>query len=272
LRYEIDGKISPHAPAQFSFELTRGRPGHPGLKAQDRGHADMGDQLGLLSNRDLHVNADGSFSITIDSDTADGRPNHLRSEAGPLSLNIRDVLSDWQQRPNPLNIRLLGAAPGASPLSETQVRSLVLADLAGYVEFWGSFKNKWLGGSLQANQIVAPIPRDGGWGYLAAGRYDLADDQVLLITTERRGADYTGVQITDPWMIAPDARSHSTSVNTAQAKVNADGSVTYAIAARDPGLANWVDTAGLHQGYILLRWQGFAGTAKPEGLSRDLVS
>jgi hypothetical protein len=266
LRYEIDGRISPHTPAQFSFELTHGTPGQPVLKGQTPGHGDMGDQLGLLTNRDLQVKPDGTFEITIDSDAADGRPNHLHSEAGALSLTIRDVLSDWQQRPNQLNIRLLGPAPATPPLDEAQVRRLVLADLANYVEFWSTFKNKWLGGNLQANQIVTPFPRDGGWGYLAAGRYDLAADQVLLITTQRRGADYTGVQVTDPWMIAPDARSHPTSVNTAQAKANADGSVTYAVAARDPGLANWVDTAGLHQGYVLLRWQGFAANAKPEGL------
>jgi hypothetical protein len=269
LRYEVDGKISLHTPAQFSFELTRGTPGHPTLKAQTPGHGDMGDQLGLLTNRNIQVKPDGTFSITIDSDAADGRPNHLHSDAGPLSLTIRDVLSDWQQRPNPLSIRLLGPAPAGGPLNEAQVRRLVLTDLGDYVEFWSTFKNKWLGGNLQANQIVTPFPRDGGWGYLAAGRYDLAADQVLLITTERRGADYTGVQITDPWMIAPDARSHPTSINTAQAKANADGSVTYAIAASDPGLANWVDTAGLHQGYVLLRWQGFPANAKPEGLLKS---
>jgi hypothetical protein len=269
LRYEIDGKISPHTPAQFSFELTHGTPGQPVLKGQTPGHGDMGDQLGLLTNRDIQVKPDGSFTISVDSDAADGRPNHLHSEAGPLSLTIRDVLSDWQQRPNPLSIRLLGPAPATPPLNEAQVRRLVLADLTNYVEFWSTFKNKWLGGHLQANQIVTPFPRDGGWGYLAAGRYDLAADQVFLITTQRRGADYTGVQITDPWMIAPDARSHPTSVNTAQAKANADGSVTYAIAARDPGLANWVDTAGLHQGYVLLRWQGFPANSKPDGLLKS---
>ncbi len=229
----------------------------------------MGGQLGLLTNRDIQVKPDGTFQITIDSDAAEGRANHLHSETGPLSLTIRDVLSDWQQRPNQLNIRLLGPASSSPQLNEVQIRRLVLADLVEYVEFWSTFKNKWLGGNLQANQIVTPFPRDGGWGYLAAGRYDLAADQVLLITTERRGADYTGVQITDPWMIAPDARSHPTSVNTAQAKPNADGSVTYAIAARDPGLANWVDTAGLHQGYVLLRWQGFPANAKPEGLLKS---
>lgn len=270
LRYEVEGKISLHAPAQFSFELTSGTPGHPVLKPQTPGHADMGDQLGMLSNRDLKVSPDGRFTISIDSDVADGRSNHLHSEPGPLSLNIRDVLSDWQQRPNPLTIRLLGPAPAAPHLNEAQVRSMVLADLIDYVKFWSTFKNKWLGGNLKANQIVAPFPRDGGWGYLAAGRYDLADDQVLLITTERNGADYTGVQITDPWMIAPDARTHPTSVNTAQAKTNVDDSATYAVAARDPGLANWVDTAGLHQGYVLLRWQGFNPNAKPEGLLKGV--
>jgi hypothetical protein len=36
---------------------------------------------------------------------------------------------------------------------------------------------------------------------------------------------------------------------------NADGSVTFVIAAKDPGVANWLDTTGLHEGSIFVRWQ-----------------
>lgn len=34
-------------------------------------------------------------------------------------------------------------------------------------------------------------------------------------------------------------------------------------------MANWVDTAGLHDGYVLIRWQGFDPGSTGDGLLRD---
>jgi hypothetical protein len=90
-----------------------------------------------------------------------------------------------------------------------------------------------------------------------------------VITTQSGGAAYTGLQVTDRWMIAPDARLHQTSLNTAQVSANPDGSVTYVLSPTDPGVANWIDTAGLHHGYFLIRWEGFPKGAKPQGLLRS---
>jgi hypothetical protein len=226
----------------------------------------MGGQLGMITNRDLTVAADGTFRITIDSDPANGSNNHLQSQPGELSLVIRDVLSDWQQRPNALEIRVIGSPKTARRLHEEQIVQHTLADLPGYVAFWGSFKNKWFGGNLPPNEVNPPVPRDGGWGYLSAGRYDLADDEVLLVTTRPQDAGYTGAQVTDAWMVAKNARQYQTSVNTAQSTVNQDGTVTYAIGPHDPHLANWLDTGGLHQGFLLFRWQAFPDGGKREGL------
>lgn len=53
------------------------------------------------------------------------------------------------------------------------------------------------------------------------------------------------------------------------AKPNADGSYTYVVGPEDPGVANWLDTAGLHDGYILLRWQQLPTGATGDGLLRD---
>jgi hypothetical protein len=265
-RYEISGRVLAPAPAQFSFELGRAEAGQsPPPQGQSRTHADLGSQLGMLTNRDIKVEPDGSFRLLIDSDTATTQSNHLRAPEGPLRLTIRDVLSDWKQRPLRLQIHRLDAVQ-APPLSAEKVKERVLADLGSYVKFWTDFNHTWLGGKLQSNDIVAPFPRDGGWGYLAAGRYDLDADQVLLITTRRLGADYTGIHIEDVWKRTEDSRRYQVSLNTAQATISPDGTVTYAIAAQDPGLANWLDTTGTQHGYAVLRWQGFAPGDKPDGL------
>jgi hypothetical protein len=86
-----------------------------------------------------------------------------------------------------------------------------------------------------------------------------------VITVERMGAAYLGCQIADPWGAAPDYVEHSASLNAAQAQPNADGSYSFVIAQRDPQLHNWIDTAGLDEGTLLIRWQGIApGARVPE--------
>lgn len=265
-QYEITGQVDiANPPAQFSFEVTRGSPGKLVLKPQTPGHVDMGNQIALLTDQDIKVASDGTFRLTVGGKSAN--PNHLPTEPGQISINVRDVFSDWAQRPNRLTIRRIDATDVAR-LDRASLRQNVLADLEGYVRFWAAFKDSWLGG-LAPNKIVGPVRRDGNWGFQAAARYRLAPDEAAVITTTRGAARYTGVQVTDAWMIASDATKYQTSLNTAQSKANADGSVTYVVAARDPGVANWLDTNGLHEGYVLLRWQGFEPGATEAGLFKD---
>ena len=84
------------------------------------------------------------------------------------------------------------------------------------------------------------------------------------------GSYYTGFQITDPWTIAPDPMSRLASLNKSQVTANADGTVTYAIALLDPGVANWVDTCGLHEGWLLARWQGVPSDASLNSMIRKV--
>lgn len=260
-RYEILGQVDTrHRPAQFSFEVTR----KGQALRQTASNPDMGSQVHLLTDRDIQVAPDGSFRLTVGGPGTE--PNHLRTVPGPIGIGFRDVLSDWSQRPNRLTIRRLDTA-NATARDEAGLRRDIVAGLAGHIRFWGQFKDKWFGG-LKPNAPVGPVQRDGNWGYLAAARYVLAPDEAVVITTTRGGARYTGIQATDGWMIAPDGKKHQTSVNLSQAKPGPDGGFTYVVSPRDPGVANWVDTGGIHDGYILLRWQGFDPGSTSDGLLR----
>jgi hypothetical protein len=46
---------------------------------------------------------------------------------------------------------------------------------------------------------------------------------------------------------------HQSSLNGHQAVVDPDGLVRFALSSRDPGVANWLDTAGHSNGAMLLR-------------------
>jgi hypothetical protein len=268
-RYEIRGQRNPNPSAQFSFELTRQAP-PPGEESKKKKEAkgDLGNQVGLLRDSDLQIGADGSFTITIDPDPAPGRPNHITSVPGALSLTARDALSDWRQTPNTLQIHRLDDTPAPAALSEAELTRRVVAKLPDYVQFWIAFKNTWLNNPTP-NTLVGPYPREGGWGFAASGRYDLGDDEAIVITTARQNARYTGVQLTDAWLMVHDARKALISLNTAQSTPNPDGTYTYVVALRDPGVANWLDTAGFHQGWIQFRWQGLAEGTDGKGFLRS---
>jgi hypothetical protein len=219
----------------------------------------------MITDRDLTIAPNGSFRITLGGEGAGS--NHVATAPGPITIGIRDTLSDWSQRPTRLTLRRVDGQP-AAPFSQAELRRRVLAKLGGYVRFWAAFGDSWFGG-LEPNSFAAPIPRDGGWGFVAGVRYKLEPGEAILVTTDRGEARYTGFQVIDPWMIAPDARRHQASLNLSQSTPNADGSFTYVISPTDPGVANWLDTGGLHEGFAIIRWQGFPPGATKDGLFRD---
>jgi hypothetical protein len=266
-RYEILGRIDlARRPAQFSFEASPGGGGVPAkLVNQGPGHADLGHQLAMITDRDLAIGPDGAFRITLGG--AADVPNHIALTPGPMRIGIRDTLSDWNQRPNRLAIRRLDGAP-PQLFDPAELRRRVLANLGGYIDFWSAFPDVWFGG-LQPNSYAGPTPRDGGWGFLAGVRYRLAPGEAILVTTGSGDARYTGAQVVDPWMIASDARGRQTSLNLSQATPNADGGFSYVIASTDPGTANWLDTDGLQEGFALFRWQALPSGATKQGLLRD---
>jgi len=87
-------------------------------------------------------------------------------------------------------------------------------------------------------------------------RVVVADDEALVLTVHPFGARYLGMLVADPWWVGMDCAQHAGSLNAAQACANHDGTYTCVIAPRDPGVWNWLDTAGLNDGYIQVRWQG----------------
>lgn len=254
-RYAVRGKRHPNGPTSFSLELASQSPGQFMLApAGGKLEADLGDQLGILTQREIVLDDDGVFRVTLGPEPADGLRNHLQTKPGPLALNHRDTLDDWRQVPNALEIELLGAEPDTPPLDEAELIRRTAADLPGYVAFWTPFRRQFLG-APPPNSVSPVFPRDGGWGYAAGGRFALAEEEALVIVTRAEGARYTGFQIADCWMMVPDARRRQVSLNNSQRTPDADGTITYVICRRDPGVANWIDTGGQSEGWFMLRWQ-----------------
>lgn len=256
--YQIDIRFSANPP-QFSIVIEM-EPEH---------HAGLGRNIGALTLQQLlpYCDANGRVRVTVGPEA--GGPLHLQSEPGRIQIYTRDSQADWDQCPAEVSVRRLDPPAGWSPRTEDQIASTIIADMLAWVTFWSGFKNDFLG-NPEPNQLVGPNGRDGNWGYLAGGRYRIADDEALLVTLDPVGSYYTGFQITDPWTIAPDPMHRLASLNKTQATPNADGTVTYALGLADPGAANWIDTCGLHEGWMLTRWQGVPVGVQLNTMIRDV--
>ncbi|HEY6426315.1 MAG TPA: hypothetical protein VIX84_03700, partial [Acidimicrobiales bacterium] len=64
---------------------------------------------------------------------------------------------------------------------------------------------------------------------------------------------YWSFSIGNPWWETIDYANHQSSLNGHQAVVDDDGLVRAVIAHEDPGIANWLDTAGHSAGPVILR-------------------
>ncbi len=257
-RYAIHGQFGKLA-TQFTIEIV----------ADFDKYAGLGRTLMALTTQQIVADGDGRFTITVDADPAGERVNHLRSEPGALWIFARDSMADWRQVPTKLSVERLSGGATQPARSEAAIVDEIVDCMPTWVSFWRGFKDDFLGYPTP-NRLVGPNGRPGGWGFLAGGRFRVTEDEAVLITLCDGGANYTGAQIADPWTISPDPALRLASLNKSQARPNADGTVTYAIAQRDPGLHNWIDTCGLQEGWMMFRWQGVPPGTDPATLIRDV--
>lgn len=259
-RYKIHGRFAPHASAQTSFTVTT---------AED-GLLTLGKPVltAALTNLMIEHNSEGYFTLTMDTSPAAGRSNHLQIQSGLQQLAVRDSLSDWSQTPSSLVVEVVDGPALLKPADEQQLTAQCADTVEGFVAHWLTFKRGFWD-TPPVNTLVGPIGRDGGWGFQAGGRFELKDDEALVITTRSGGAAYSGFQISDPWMILPNPLYMSTSRNLNQLSPNSDGSFTYVLSLIDPGVANWINTAGLHEGWVMLRWQNVPDGVSAESLLED---
>lgn len=261
--YELRGKRFNPAPAQVTYELMDSVPGLNGI----------GAQLGLLTDEDMALEADGVFTITLGPEPAAGRANHIQTPPEARAIFVRDTMSDWStQTPDMLRMHRV-SGPRKSPWTEEDYAAKAAELAPHYAQFWNAFRDGFVKKmAFKTNAFDPPAKRTGAWGYIANTHFKINPDQAFIFTAQPGDAPYHAVLIGNHWWISMDAARRSGAFNTSQAKRNDDGSITYVIAREDPGCWNWLDTGGLHEGIIQVRWQGgSAGSSLPDNPIRDVA-
>ena len=87
------------------------------------------------------------------------------------------------------------------------------------------------------------------------GAYDLKPDEALIVESKvPAGCTYWSIILTNDLYETTDWYNNESSLNGSQARLDSDGVVRYVVSASDPGVPNWLDTAGYNSGAIQGRW------------------
>jgi hypothetical protein len=250
--YRLTAHLAGPTPAQVSLQLL------PALPGEDRWSKVIQEVL----DSDIRAEADGSFTLTIGPEPSAGRPNHITTTQDAHFILIRDTIQNWaREMPYGMELTLLDGPASATPTDDTtlareaatvihQITPRVLhAKGGGFANSAGFYQGP-------ANQLTPPAIREGGrWGLSSSGHFQLADDEALVLTLDPIGAKYLAVQLASGWLSSLDSVHRTTSLNLSQARPNSDGTLTLVVAPKDPGVVNWLDTTGLHEGTLFVRWQ-----------------
>jgi hypothetical protein len=252
-RYEIHGRVGPHRMTENYFTLW---------------NADMGT-VAVLNGRTMNVDADGSFTITVDSAPANGRPNHVQSTPEAHEFYIRDVLLHWDRDdPNHLAVQRLGDEPNVAARTLDEQADATAAMMAHFADFTGKLSHGIY--KMPANHFDLAWSADKVGAMrnqvYVMGRFDLNPGEAFVVDVNDGGAEYFTVPLSNIWGTTLDICDRTGSLNKAQSVPNEDGTYTYVISPTDPGVANWIDSDGLREGILTLRMAEFGEHGPREDL------
>ena len=253
-RYEIRGRVGEHPMTENYFTLW---------------NAHMGT-VDVLNGRTMEVGSDGSFTITVDSSPAEGRPNHVQSSPEAHEFYVRDVLLDWgRDDPNWFTVERLGGAPEVPALTLGEQADRTAAMMTHFADFTGKLSHGMYKAPENHFSLAWTADHTGAMRnqVYVAGRFVLAPDEVFVVDVSDGGAEYFTVPLSNIWGTTLDVLDRTGSLNKAQSVPNPDGTYTFVIGASDPGVHNWIDTDGLLEGILTLRMAEF-----PEGGPREDLS
>lgn len=224
-----------------------------------------------LSDADLRFDEHGCYEIEVSAapTAADG----VRLPARPALAMVRRYFIDREHADHgEVAIEYIGPRPRHVPLTAERATEGVRAAVRFFRSIAEAPQTIVRIFSGMTNQLFAPPPQasvsypeeapeadvklyyptpDASY---PCGWFDLGDDQALLVTVRPPKVRYWSVHLMNRWFGSLDDSIPKRSVNNGNAVLEPDGSCRVVIAARDPGIPNWLWTAGHRNGFALLRW------------------
>lgn len=257
--YRVRGRMSGQCYASFT---VHGR-------AADGGMA--GPLLGDVNDRDFAIGPDGSYEVVFSPTPRDGNWIELHGDAHALivrtyyenttsaqndaSVHVDiDISIDDPQPPAPLDDETIAnrMAEGVAFLRQATLGQSLPSNEPSPVPFVSNTPND-VATPFSFRDSGLPVPGAADIFY-SMGRWDLADDEALVMTGRLPEGPFTNVMLWNVHMQTLDYRNLPTALNKSQIQYEPDGSYRIVISAQDPGVANWLCTDGHRRGSIFWRF------------------
>jgi hypothetical protein len=219
--------------------------------------AGMGSTANALID-EFELDEDGNFEIILSAEKQEG--NWLPLDEGATMLVVRHFFYDWEHEvPVTMSIESLSGPTAIDEHSPSEPRAAIARQVIALGDFVEDNLNFFLGFSNPENPNTFLPPLDGTAMGAAAenrpviGSWKLAPDEALIIEVTPPEGLYWSYSLGNFWWETIDYGNRQSSLNGFQAVVDDDGKVRVVVAHQDPGVANWLDTAGHSEGPIILR-------------------
>ena len=229
------------------------------------------------SLQELTVAPDGHLEVTLSPDPQPG--NLMPLAPGVDHVLIRQYVSDWEHDVTvPFHIERVGHEGEAPPAPTPAGVAAALDRAATWIERTVVHWNTYLAGRMREmppNAMGAPRQVPGGASDIlyGAGTWQLRDDEALVIRCTPPRARYWSIQLYSPhWFESLDITNRTNSFTGHTAYVDDDGDARFVVAARDPGVPNWMDTEGRPTGLVSYRWVWTETTPVPSAERVRLAS
>jgi hypothetical protein len=214
-----------------------------------------------LHEHQLDVAPDGTFELMLSQQPQSG--NWLALEPDTTSLAIRQTfLRKGVDRPAELHIERIGAGADAPPpLSPAHLIESLIAS-AHYVQAITAIGASWAERNAVHPNAFYDAQEDDTRRFKDPeitwhmAYVSLTTDEALVVEFVPPRCDYWMVAMHNHWMETLDYRYHPVTLNSATATIADDGSVRCVVAHQDPGVPNWLSTAGHERTVLGVRWVG----------------
>ncbi|NKR96420.1 DUF1214 domain-containing protein [Rhodococcus hoagii] len=231
--------------------------------------AATGSTLGAISNPGgIALRDNGDFEVIISAEPHDG--NWLPMPPATRDIITRQYFYDWNaEDPYHLSIERIdvhGSGPVTEPVTVTAQVESVGRFVDGFAEYWAAMYSLRDGDRnvLRTQPAVSSsYAGDGGHIAYGGGTFEIAPDEALILEVTPPECHFWNIHLGDYWGQSLDYTYRQTSLNGHQAVLDPDGVFRAVVAHRDPGVANWLDTAGNEFTRCVYRWWLATGTDLP---------
>ena len=251
--------------------------------ARDEGGIEVG---GNLADEQLKYAPDGTYEIVLSQERPRDADNWIALSPRSYCMLVRQYYLDrGKETRAEFTVETQQVAPPPAPLAEAELAERLRAvgnyvretvDLSASLSVYASLqvvegeakhsegeviggvvaesrlaKSQRLAETIDPKVILGHMPTPdivytGAW-------WELADDEAIVVEGPAPPARYWSVQIFNRWLESPDYRYLKVALNSAHTTLEKDGTFRIVLAHRDPGVPNWIETAGHRQGQICLR-------------------